>query len=167
LKRCPSAHTDATSVQTPADALIIVPVRDAVLFPGVIAPITIMRQKSIAAAQQAVREQRPIGILLQLSPDMDDPHPIDLHRICTVANVIRYMTASPDDSHHIICQGVRRARIVDFIPGMPFGRPRAGDRGAESDVVRRRGALPEPATPVGPSNCCLRRRRSCLRLSSR
>ena len=115
----PTADVGPTSVQTPADALIIVPVRDAVLFPGVIAPITIMRQKSIAAAQQAVREQRPIGILLQRSPDIDDPLPVDLHRICTIANIVRYMTA-PDDTHHIICQGVRRARILDFIPGMPF-----------------------------------------------
>ena len=115
----PTADVGPTSVQTPADALIIMPVRDAVLFPGVIAPITIMRQKSIAAAQQAVREQRPIGILLQRSPDIDDPLPVDLHRICTIANIVRYMTA-PDDTHHIICQGVRRARILDFIPGMPF-----------------------------------------------
>jgi ATP-dependent Lon protease len=107
------------AVQTPLDALIIVPVRDAVVFPGVIAPITIMRQKSIAAAQQAVREQRPIGILLQRNPDVDDPLPVDLHRICTIANIVRYMTA-PDDTHHIICQGVRRARILDFISGMPF-----------------------------------------------
>jgi ATP-dependent Lon protease len=110
--------TDAT-MQAPADALIIVPVRNVVLFPGVISPITIMRQKSISAAQQAVREQRQVGILLQRDPAMDDPTPTDLHRICTVANVIRYMTA-PDDSHHIICQGVKRARIFDFIPGMPF-----------------------------------------------
>jgi len=107
------------AVQTPLDALIIVPVRDAVVFPGVIAPITIMRQKSIAAAQQAVREQRPIGILLQRNPDVDDPLPVDLHRICTIANIVRYMTA-PDDTHHIICQGVRRARILDFISGVPF-----------------------------------------------
>lgn len=107
------------AVQTPLDALIIVPVRDAVVFPGVIAPITIMRQKSIAAAQQAVREQRPIGILLQRNPDVDDPLPVDLHRICTIANIVRYMTA-PDDTHHIICQGVRRARILDFISAVPF-----------------------------------------------
>ena len=103
----------------PNDALIIVPVRNIVLFPGVVAPITIGRPKSIAAAQQALREQRPIGILLQRNPEVDDPAPDDLYRICTVANIVRYITA-PDETHHIICQGVQRARILDFLPGTPF-----------------------------------------------
>src|SRR6202011_41262 len=43
----------------------------------------------------------------------------DLNRICTVANIVRYIT-SPDETHHIICQGVQRARILDFLPGTPF-----------------------------------------------
>ena len=106
-------------VRIPDDALIIVPVRNMVLFPGVVAPITVNRTKSIAAAQQALREQRPVGILLQRSPETDEPGPDDLHRICTVANLVRYITA-PDDSHHIVCQGVQRARILDFLPGTPF-----------------------------------------------
>ena len=112
-----TAHTD--NVPIPNDALIIVPVRDTVLFPGVVAPITIGRPKSIAAAQQALREQRPVGILLQRNPEADDPGPDELNRICTVANIVRYITA-PDDTHHIICQGVQRARILDFLPGTPF-----------------------------------------------
>ncbi len=109
----------ADNVRIPDDALIIVPVRNTVLFPGVVAPITIARPKSVAAAQQALREQRPIGILLQRNAEVDDPGPGDLHRICTVANIVRYITA-PDETHHIICQGVQRARIVDFLPGTPF-----------------------------------------------
>ena len=112
-----TAHTD--NVPIPNDALIIVPVRNTVLFPGVVAPISIGRPKSIAAAQQALREQRPVGILLQRNPELDDPGPDELNRICTVANIVRYITA-PDDTHHIICQGVQRARILDFLPGTPF-----------------------------------------------
>ena len=111
------AQTD--SVPIPNDALIIVPVRNTVLFPSVVAPITVSRAKSIAAAQQALREQRPIGIFLQRNPDVDDPGPDDLHRIGTVANIVRYITG-PDETHHIICQGVQRARILDFLPGTPF-----------------------------------------------
>src|SRR5215212_6521423 len=114
-----AATTQADSVLIPGDALIIVPVRNTVLFPGVLAPITIGRPKSIAAAQQALREQRPVGILLQRNPDADDPEPNDLNRVCTVANIIRYITG-PDDTHHIICQGVQRARVLDFLPGTPF-----------------------------------------------
>ena len=60
-----NAGSDANVVRIPDDALIIVPVRNIVLFPGIVAPITIARAKSVAAAQQAMREQRPIGILLQ------------------------------------------------------------------------------------------------------
>ncbi len=114
-----AANQDAGQVQIPDDALIIVPVRNMVLFPGVVAPITVGRPKSIAAAQQALREQRPIGLLLQRNPEADDPTPDDLYRVCTVANIVRYITA-PDETHHVICQGVQRARILDFLPGTPF-----------------------------------------------
>ncbi len=114
------ANTPATeAAKIPDDALIIIPVRNMVLFPGVIAPIAIGRAKSIAAAQQALREQRPVGIVLQRDPEADDPAPDDLYRICTVANIVRYITA-PDETHHIVCQGVQRARILDFLPGAPF-----------------------------------------------
>ena len=113
------ATSEAQSVPIPGDALIIVPVRNMVLFPGVVAPVTIGRPKSIAAAQQALREQRPIGILLQRDAEVSDPGPDDLNRICTVANIVRYITG-PDESHHIVCQGVQRARVLDFLPGTPF-----------------------------------------------
>jgi ATP-dependent Lon protease len=106
-------------VWIPADALIIVPVRDAVLFPHVVAPITVGHPRSIAAAQQALREQRPIGIVLQRNPELDDSGPDDLYRVCTVANIVRYITGQ-DETHHIICQGVQRARIQDYLPGTPF-----------------------------------------------
>src|SRR5467141_934128 len=114
-----STGAQTESVPIPNDALIIVPVRNTVLFPSVVAPITVSRPKSIAAAQQALREQRPIGIFLQRNPELDDPGPDDLYRIGTVANIVRYITA-PDETHHIICQGVQRARILDFLPGTPF-----------------------------------------------
>ncbi|MET3907697.1 ATP-dependent Lon protease [Bradyrhizobium sp. S3.3.6] len=106
-------------VKIPEDALIIIPVREMVLFPGAIAPIAIARPKSVAAAQQALREQRPIGIVLQRSPETEEPGPDDLYRVATIANIVRYITA-PDGSHHIVCQGVQRARILDFLPGTPF-----------------------------------------------
>ena len=63
----------------PEDALIILPVRNLVLFPGVILPITVGRTKSRAAAQEAARLQRPLGVLLQTKPEIDDPRAEDLH----------------------------------------------------------------------------------------
>lgn len=108
-----------SDVKIPEDALIIIPVREMVLFPGAIAPIAIGRPKSIAAAQQALREQRPVGIVLQRSPETEEPGPDDLYRVATIANIVRYITA-PDGTHHIVCQGVQRVRILDFLPGAPF-----------------------------------------------
>src|SRR5580692_10469740 len=103
----------------PADALIIVPVRNTVLFPGLVLPITLGRPKSIAAAQQAVREQRQVGILLQRTPDVDDPTAIDMHRMGTIANIVRYITA-PDGTNHLVCQGEQRFQISEYLSGWPF-----------------------------------------------
>jgi ATP-dependent Lon protease len=115
----PAASSPDQSVSIPQDALIIVAVRNTVLFPGMIAPITLGRPEAIAAAQQAVREQRQIGILLQRDAELNEPGPDDLYRVGTVANIIRYITG-PDDSHHVVCQGVQRVRVLDFLPGTPF-----------------------------------------------
>jgi ATP-dependent Lon protease len=103
----------------PADALIIVPVRNTVLFPGLVLPITLSRAKSVAAAQQAVREQRQVGILLQRTPDVDDPTAIDMHRMGTIANIVRYITA-PDGTNHLVCQGEQRFQISEYLSGWPF-----------------------------------------------
>ena len=103
----------------PADALIVVPVRNTVLFPEIVFPITLGRPSTIAAAQQAVREQRQIVIVLQRDPEKDDPRPDDLYRVGTIANIVRYIS-SPEGGHHLICQGVQRFRITDFVEGYPF-----------------------------------------------
>lgn len=115
----PANQSATPNVTLPSDAVILVPVRRLVLFPGLILPITIGRAKSIAAVQQAVREERQIGIILQRDAENDDPGPDDLHRIGTLANIVRYI-AAPDGTHHIVVQGVQRMRILDFIPGTPF-----------------------------------------------
>ena len=103
----------------PPDALIIVPVRNTVLFPGLVLPITLGRPKSIAAAQQAVRDQRQVGILLQRDAEVSEPTPLDMHRMGTLANIVRYITA-PDGSHHLVCQGEQRFQIAEFLSGWPF-----------------------------------------------
>ena len=120
-----------TSPPLPPDALVIVPVRGLVLFPGVALPIALGRPRSILAAQRAVREQRPVGIVMQRNADTADPIPPDMHRMGTVANIIRYITA-PDGSHHLVCQGEQRFRVTDWLSGWPF---------FVADTVR----IPEPA----------------------
>jgi ATP-dependent Lon protease len=112
-------HGAAPSPPLPPDALIIVPVRGLVLFPGTVLPITLGRPRSVLAAQRAVREQKPIGIVMQRNAEIADPLPVDLHRMGTVANIVRYITA-PDGTNHLICQGEQRFRIDDYLTGWPF-----------------------------------------------
>ena len=120
----PAAPASVTEIPNPlealpADALILIPTRNLVLFPGTVLPITLGRQRSTAAAQAAVRLSRPIGLILQRDPAIDEPMPVDLHRVGTEANLLRYVT-SPDGSHHVICQGERRFRVIEFLDGFPF-----------------------------------------------
>jgi ATP-dependent Lon protease len=118
--RAASSTTERRNARAlPEDALIILPVRNLVLFPGVILPVTIGREKSRAAAQEATRLQRPIGVLLQVKPEIDDPRPEDLHWVGTTANVLRYVTG-PDGSHHLVVQGEERFRVLQFIDGYEF-----------------------------------------------
>ena len=103
----------------PPESLIIVPVRGMVLFPGVVLPVTLGRPRSVLAAQRAVKEQKPVGIVMQRNAEAAEPLPIDLHRMGTVANIVRYITA-PDGTHHLICQGEQRFRVTEYLTGWPF-----------------------------------------------
>jgi ATP-dependent Lon protease len=103
----------------PPDAMIVLPVRQTVLFPGMVLPLAIGRKSSIAAAQEAVRSERMLGVVLQTNPAVEEPTPEQLHAVGTVAQVLRYVTA-PDGTHHVVVQGVRRFRAVEYLPGFPF-----------------------------------------------
>jgi len=103
----------------PHDALIIVPMRGTVLFPQNVSPLVIGRKLSIAAVQEAVRSEQPIGLLMQLRDKDEEPNPNDLYPVGTVAEILRYITA-PDGTHHVVCQGMQRFRVQAFLPGYPF-----------------------------------------------
>lgn len=120
----PPGGTDAASMSgpdpapLPADAMIILPLRHIVLFPGVVMPLTLKHELPIAAAQAAARQQVPFGAVLQPDPKIEKPNPDQLHKIGTIAGVLRYVTA-PDGTHHVVCQGQERFRILDFLDGYP------------------------------------------------
>jgi len=103
----------------PPDAMIVIPLRGAVPFPGSVLPISVGRSRSIAAAQAAVQRELPVGLVLQRDPAVEEPLPADLHRVGTAVNVLRYLTA-PDGAHHLVCQGRHRIRLGEFLPGYPF-----------------------------------------------
>ena len=130
----------APSPPLPSDALIILPVRGMVLFPATVLPVTLGRPRSVLAAQRAVREQKSVGIVMQRNAEDADPLPIDLHRMGTVANIVRYITA-PDGTNHLICQGEQRFRVLDYLTGWPFfvaRTERIPEPSAKSDQIEAR-----------------------------
>jgi len=103
----------------PSDAMVIIPVRSAVLFPGSVMPISVGRPRSVAAAQAAVQRQLPVTLVLQRDAGVEEPGAADLYQVGTAAAVLRYLTA-PDGGHHLVCQGQHRVRLQEFVAGFPF-----------------------------------------------
>jgi len=135
----------------PEDAMIILPVRNLVLFPGVVMPVTIGRAMSVAAAQEALRSERPVGVLLQRDPKVDAPTPEQLHWVGTTANIMRYLTTA-EGAHHLVCQGAKRFRVLQFLEGYPFLVARVAmvesTADAGSDIEARMINLRERATEM-------------------
>ncbi len=115
----PETSSASPSTTISDDMLIIVPVRNVVLFPGTVMPIAINRERSLAAAQEAVRAERKVGFLLQMDPDLQSPTGRDLHKVGTVASIVRYVTGQ-DGTHHLVVQGEQRFRVLDYQSGLPF-----------------------------------------------
>jgi ATP-dependent Lon protease len=121
--RATGAPADAAGARAlkplPEGALIVVPMRNTVLFPGVISPITVGRPSSVAAAQEAVRSERKVGFLLQRDPQKNEVGPNDLYWVGTAGQVVRYITGS-EGAHHLVVQGLSRFRVLEFLEGWPF-----------------------------------------------
>jgi ATP-dependent Lon protease len=124
----------------PADALIVIPMRNTVLFPGVITPITVGRASSVAAAQEAVRSERKVGFALQRDPQKNDVSPEDLYWVGTAGQVVRYITGA-EGAHHLVVQGLARFRVLEFLEGWPFMVARVEmvkqDEGASPEIEAR------------------------------
>jgi ATP-dependent Lon protease len=105
------------STVMPEDVLIIVPVPDLVLFPGVVLPVTLSGKHALAAAQEAVRTHRRVGLVLQT--ETGEPDPDKLPRIGTAASIVRFVTAG-DGTHHLIAQGEERFTLLDYVSREPF-----------------------------------------------
>ncbi|MCB1621136.1 MAG: endopeptidase La [Thiothrix sp.] len=103
----------------PDDALILIPVRNVVLFPGIVAPVTLSREPALQAAQDAVNQGHKIGLLLQHDASVDNPDGSQLYRIGTMANILRYVTTN-DGHHHLVIQGEQRFRIREYLHMSPY-----------------------------------------------
>lgn len=107
------------TAQIPPGALAILPLRNSVLFPYTAMPLMIGRPASLQAVEEAVRNQRPVGIVVQKDPSVDAPQIKDLYEIGTTAEVLR-MSSSRDGQRQLIVQGRQRFRIVEFLQTDPF-----------------------------------------------
>ena len=101
------------------DLLPILPLRNTVLFPGVVIPITVGREKSIHLIREVYKKSKIIGTVAQKDPNSDDPGLSDLHKIGTMAQIIRILEM-PDESTSIIIQGKKRFEIDALVSENPY-----------------------------------------------
>jgi len=101
------------------DEMSVLAMRNTVLYPGVIIPITIGRDKSIKLIREANKKDKTVVVVAQKNPQVEDPAPEDLYSVGTLAKIIRLMRM-PDGSSTVIIQGKRRIRIDEFTQVDPF-----------------------------------------------
>jgi ATP-dependent Lon protease len=101
------------------DVLAILPLRNTVLFPGVVIPITVGRDKSIQLVREAYRGDKTIGVVSQKNDSVEDPTGEDLHHVGTIAHIIKQLRM-PDGTTTVIIQGKKRFQIKEFTQSEPY-----------------------------------------------
>jgi len=101
-----------------ANELPILPVRNMVLFPGMVIPITVGRQKSVRLVKKAYKGNRTLGVIAQANPNKEDPTGEDLYKIGTVAHILK-MIALPGGNTTIIVQGRKRFEVQEYTKSDP------------------------------------------------
>ncbi len=101
------------------ETLPILPVRDTVLFPGAILPLTVGRESSLALVNSLSDEDKYLGVVAQLDPRIEDPAAADLHKVGTFAKVHKTVKM-PNGNVVIFLEGIQRIQVVDLIGLRPF-----------------------------------------------
>ncbi|MFC2128619.1 endopeptidase La [Bacteroidota bacterium] len=101
------------------DSIPLLPLRNTVLFPGVIIPITIGREKSIKLIKDIYKKDKIIGAISQKDKSIEDPKTKDLNETGTIAQIVKVLQM-PDDSTSVIIQGQKRFKINDFVSEDPY-----------------------------------------------
>jgi len=111
--------------ETPRE-LPILPIRNTVLFPGVVLPITVGRDKSIKLVQDAYGGDKIVGVVSQQDQTVEEPNFEDLHKIGTVAKIVRLLKM-PDGSTTVIIQGKKRFELIELIDTDPYIRAQVSE----------------------------------------
>jgi ATP-dependent Lon protease len=114
-----SEDEEAMNTEEVPEVLPILPLRNTVLFPGVVIPITVGRDKSIKLIREFYKGSRIIGVVAQKDASIEDPEFDDLNQIGTVAYIIKILQM-PDGSNTAIIQGKRRFAITELIQSEPY-----------------------------------------------
>ncbi|MAC96700.1 MAG: endopeptidase La [Flavobacteriales bacterium] len=101
------------------DTLPILPLRNTVLFPGVVIPITVGRDKSINLIQDANKKDKTIGVISQTDDSVEDPDLEHLYRVGTIARILKIFKM-PDGNTTVIIQGKKRFKLIDLIEKSPY-----------------------------------------------
>lgn len=116
-------HDDADKDMEIPDELPILPLRNTVLFPGVVLPITVGRDKSIKAVNDAYKTNKLIGVLAQKDANVEDPQVHDLCAVGTVAKIVK-LIKMPDGGTTIIIQGKKRFQVHEIVSEDPYFKAR-------------------------------------------
>ena len=114
-----SEEEDRMNTEEVPEKLPILPLRNNVLFPGVVIPITVGRDKSIKLIQDAYKGNKIIGVVSQKDSSVEEPNYNDLYSVGTVAQIVRLLKM-PDGSNTVIIQGKKRMRLLDMIQPEPY-----------------------------------------------
>jgi ATP-dependent Lon protease len=114
-----SEDEEAMNTEEVPEVLPILPLRNTVLFPGVVIPITVGRDKSIKLIREFYKSSRIIGVVAQKDASIEDPEFNDLNQIGTVAYIIKILQM-PDGSNTAIIQGKRRFAVKEMIQSEPY-----------------------------------------------
>ncbi len=109
---------DSISINVP-DILPILPLKNTVLFPGVVIPITVGREKSLKLINEVYQKNKILGAIAQKDPDQEDPDVADLFRKGTVAQILKILEM-PDGSTSVIIQGKKRFEIDELVSDKPY-----------------------------------------------
>lgn len=99
--------------------LPLLPLRNTVLFPGIVIPVTVTRSKAIRLVKKAYKGNKIVGIISQVKQTKDEPTPDDLYKVGTIGHIIK-MIVLPDGNVTIIIQGRRRFKVVEFLKTTPY-----------------------------------------------
>lgn len=123
---------ELTEAEIP-DSLPILPLKNTVLFPGVVVPITVGRDRSLALVKEAYDGDKTIGVVTQKNEDIEEPEYKDLHKIGTVAQILK-LIKMPDGSKSIVIQGKSNFKVKKFTQSSPYFKANVEPYSKEMDI---------------------------------